>query len=77
MVVGVVMKKTDDPNLFDILLKHRGHEIECVVQYANVGGDFVCFVDDEVVCAMIVCSTCGEVLWREDNPNPGSVPTSG
>ena len=60
---------------FDFLLKHRGHHLECVTCYANIGGEFTCFIDDSIVCVKIVCETCGEVLWEESNPKPGELPT--
>ena len=68
------MSNTDSSISFDELFKHRGHEIECVVRYANIGGDFVCFVDDEVTCVKVICNTCSEVLWQVDNPKPGVKP---
>ena len=61
---------------FDILMKHKGHDIQCVVSYEGLGGDFTCFVNEKVVSVKLICETCGEVLWEEKNPNPDDFPQS-
>ena len=61
---------------FDFLMKHMGHEIQCVVCYKQLGGEFTCFVNEPVLCVKLMCETCDDVLWDEDNPNPDDFPQS-